>query len=152
MEAIIEKTTKTDQKMARSFIEELEETFKKLLSAKGKSVSIRIDDTKKSGEIPATAFKLLYTILDNMADGKSVTLLPSDAEIGTQQAADLLNVSRPHVVSLLNKGEIPFTKVGTHRRILLNDIIAYDKKLQKNRNSKLNFLAKQAQELNLGYE
>jgi excisionase family DNA binding protein len=72
-------------------------------------------------------------------------------KISTQQAADLLNVSRPHVVSLLNKGEIPFTKAGTHRRMLLNDIIAYDKKLQKSRNSKLNFLAKQAQELNMGY-
>lgn len=87
-----------------------------------------------------------------MAEGKSVTLFPSDAEISTQEAADLLNVSRPYVVSLLKKGDIPFTKVGTHRRILLSDIIAYDKQLQKNRNSKLNFLAKQAQELNLGYE
>jgi excisionase family DNA binding protein len=152
METMIEKTTKKDQKIARSFINDLHETFEKILKAKEQSVAIRIDDIKKSREIPKKAFTLLYTILDFMADGKSVTLFPSDAEISTQQAADLLNVSRPYVVSLLDKGEIPFTKVGTHRRILLNDIIAYDKQLQKNRNNKLNFLAKQTQELNLGYE
>jgi len=152
LDAIIEKTTKKDQAMARSSINEVHKTSKRVLNTKGKSVAITIDDSKKVLEIPKKALILLFTILDNMADGKSITLLPSDAEISTQQAADILNVSRPHVVSLLNKGEIPYTKVGTHRRIQLNDILAYDKKLQKNRNSKLNFLAKQAQELNLGYE
>jgi excisionase family DNA binding protein len=151
MEAIIEKTTKKDQAMARSSINEVHKTSKRVLNTKSKSVAITIDDSKKVLEIPKKAVILLFTILDNMADGKSITLLPSDAEISTQQAADILNVSRPHVVSLLNKGEIPYTKVGTHRRIHLNDILAYDKKLQKNRNSKLNFLAKQAQDLNLGY-
>lgn len=151
LDAIIEKTTKKDQAMARSSINEVHKTSKRVLNTKSKSVAITIDDSKKALEIPKKALILLFTILDNMADGKSITLLPSDAEISTQQAADILNVSRPHVVSLLNKGEIPYTKVGTHRRIQLNDILAYDKKLQKNRNSKLNFLAKQAQELNLGY-
>lgn len=138
--------------MARSSINEVHKTSKRVLNTKSKSVAITIDDSKKVLEIPKKAVILLFTILDNMADGKSITLLPSDAAISTQQAADILNVSRPHVVSLLNKGEIPYIKVGTHRRIQLNDILAYDKKLQKNRNSKLNFLAKQAQELNLGYE
>lgn len=152
LDAIIEKTTKKDQAMARSSINEVHKTSKRVLNTKSKSVAITIDDSKKVLEIPKKAVILLFTILDNMADGKSITLLPSDSEISTQHAADLLNVSRPHVVSLLNKGEIPYTKVGTHRRIQLNDILAYDKKLQKNRNSKLNFLAKQAQELNLGYE
>ncbi len=96
---------------------------------------------------------LLFTILDNMADGNSFALFLSDnnAEISTQQGADLLGVSRPHLVSLLEKGEIPFHKVGTHRRIQLKDLIAYDKKIKKNRTDKLDFLADQAQELNLGY-
>ncbi|MET3877356.1 MULTISPECIES: helix-turn-helix domain-containing protein [Chitinophaga] len=152
MEAIIEKTNKKDQKLAKSFLMELQETFQMIIKTKRESVTIRIDDTKGTRQIPKKAFALLYNILDLMAEGKSVTLFPSDAEISTQEAADLLNVSRPYVVSLLKKGDIPFTKVGTHRRILLSDIIAYDKQLQKNRNSKLNFLAKQAQELNLGYE
>lgn len=151
MEAIIGKTTKKDQQIARFLIDEMHEISEEIFGTSNKSIAIRIDNKKKKLEIPAKAFKLFYAILDNMADGKSITMISSDAEIGTQQAADLLNVSRPHVVSLLNKGDIPFTKAGTHRRMLLNDVIAYDKKLQKSRNSKLNFLAKQAQELNMGY-
>jgi excisionase family DNA binding protein len=151
MEAIIEKTTKKDQQIARFLIDEMHEISEEIFGTRNKSIAISIDNKKKKLEIPAKAFKLLYAILDNMADGKSITMLSSDAEISTQQAADLLNVSRPHVISLLNRGDIPFIKVGSHRRILLNDIIAYDKRLQKSRNSKLNFLAKQAQELNMGY-
>lgn len=71
--------------------------------------------------------------------------------VSTKQAADMLNVSRPHLVKLLEEGEIPFKKVGTHRRIELKNLIAYEKRLKENRNKKLDFLAKQAQDLNLGY-
>jgi len=87
-----------------------------------------------------------------MADEKSNTLIPSDAELTTQQAADILNVSRPHIVKLLEEGEIPFKKAGAHRRIELKALVAYDKKLKKTRDKKLAFLAKQAQDLNLGYD
>jgi excisionase family DNA binding protein len=88
-----------------------------------------------------------------MADGNSIALFFSDrnADISTQQAAELLGVSRPHIVSLLEKGDIPFFKVGTHRRIHLKDLIAYNKKIKKNKADKLDFLAAQAQELNMGY-
>lgn len=88
-----------------------------------------------------------------MADGNSIALLLSDnkTEISTQQAAELLGTSRPYIVSLLEKGEIPFTKVGTHRRIQLKDLIAYKQKIKKNRADKLGFLAAQAQDLNMGY-
>jgi excisionase family DNA binding protein len=86
-------------------------------------------------------------------EGNSIAHFFSDsnADISTQQAADLLGVSRPHIVSLLEKGDIPFLKVGTHRRIHLKDLIAYDKKIKKSRADKLDFLAAQAQELNMGY-
>lgn len=86
-----------------------------------------------------------------MAAGKSMALILSDATVGTQEAADYLEVSRPYVVRLLEKGEIPFSKVGTHRRIKVSDLVAYQKKIKATRSKKLNFLAKQAQELNLGY-
>jgi len=92
-------------------------------------------------------------MLDKIADGNSIALLLSDnkSEISTQQAAELLGTSRPYIVSLLEKGEIPFTKVGTHRRIQMNDLIAYNQKMKKNRAHKLDFLTAQAQDLKMGY-
>mgnify|MGYP000061454792 CR=1 FL=1 len=87
-----------------------------------------------------------------MAKGKSIALLLSDSEISTQQAADILNVSRPHIVKLLKNGIIPHRKVGTHRRIKLDDLLSYEDKLKKSTRKNLNVLTKEAQKLNLGYE
>jgi excisionase family DNA binding protein len=87
-----------------------------------------------------------------MAQGKSIALMPTDAEVSTQQAAEILNVSRPHVIKLLEKGEIPHKKVGSHRRILLQDILKYESNFKSERRKKLDYLAKEAQQLNLGYE
>ncbi|MBS1663768.1 MAG: excisionase family DNA-binding protein [Bacteroidetes bacterium] len=86
-----------------------------------------------------------------MAAGKSMALILSDTAIGIQEAANFLEVSRPHLVRLLEKGEIPFSKVGTHRRIKVSDLVAYQKKMNSARRKQLNFLARQAQELDLGY-
>ena len=94
---------------------------------------------------------MLFDILSNMAEGKSVTLIPSDSEVSTQQAADMLNVSRPHIIKLLEDGAIPFKKVGSHRRIQLKDLMKYEKSLKANREKQLEILAKQAQLNNLGY-
>ena len=80
-----------------------------------------------------------------------MVIILSDASIGFQEAADYLEVSRPYVVRLLENGEIPFSKVGTHRRIKISDLVAYQKKMKATRRKQLNFLARQAQELNLGY-
>lgn len=86
-----------------------------------------------------------------MAKGKAVSVIPSDAEITTQQAADILNVSRPHVVKLLEDGVIPFHKVGSHRRIKLKDVERYRQNKADEREEHLSELADQAQELNMGY-
>ena len=64
----------------------------------------------------------------------------------------MLNVSRPHIVKLLEEGVIPFKKVGSHRRILLDDLLTYEAQHKANRKANLRFLAEQAQDLNLGYE
>lgn len=153
MEAILEKTTKSDQKIAKALRTKVTEAAIKVAKSDTDTVALKIDGYKPSLDIPKSAIRLFFTILNNMADGNSIALLLSDSntDISTQQAADLLGVSRPHVVSLLEKREIPFFKVGTHRRIHLKDLIAYDKKVKKNRADKLDFLASQAQELNLGY-
>lgn len=87
-----------------------------------------------------------------MAQGKAVSLVPSDSELTTQQAAEILNVSRPHLVKLLEERAIPFKKIGTHRRVLLEDLLTYQSGQQQVRNEQLQFLAQQAQELGLGYE
>lgn len=75
--------------------------------------------------LPAVAVKLIVGVLAAMAEGKPVSVIPSEAELTTQQAADMLNVSRPHLVKLLNENQIPYGKVGTHRRVKVADILDY---------------------------
>lgn len=153
METILEKTSKSDQKVAKALRTKVTEASAEVAKSSTETIALKIEGYKKSLEIPKSAIQLFFRILDSMADGNSIALLLSDsnADLSTQQAADLLGVSRPHVVNLLEKGEVPFFKVGTHRRIHLKDIIAYKKRIKKNRADKLDFLAAQAQELNMGY-
>jgi excisionase family DNA binding protein len=151
MSAVLERTTKEDQRIAKSSILKLRETSKRVTRGNRGFVNIRIQKNGDLLKIPKKALYLLVDILNNMAEGRSITIVPSDAEISTQQAADMLNISRPHLVKLLENGEIPFKKVGTHRRVDFKDIIAYEKKLKEMREENLDFLSRQAQDLNLGY-
>ncbi|MEO8853943.1 MAG: excisionase family DNA-binding protein [Ginsengibacter sp.] len=150
MELVLEKTTKEDQRIALDSVSKLNRSSKEIFGGE-KGVKIKIVGERDYVTIPKKALSLLFNILNNMAEGKSITVIPSDSEITTQQAADLLKVSRPHLVNLLEEGEISFRKAGSHRRIELNDLIKYQSKLKENRKEKLNFLTKQAQKLNLGY-
>ncbi len=152
METILNSTSGDDQKISLRSISKLKGISEKLRNVSTSSVTIRIEETDEFIIIPKKALSLLITILSNMSEGKSISIIPTDSELSTQQAADLLNVSRPHLVKLLESNTIPFKKVGSHRRIYIKDLIKYDKILQKNREEKLNFLSTQAQELNLGYE
>ena len=147
METVIEKPSVKDQKIAK----EVCETFKTVKKSVKPRITIVFKETKKSAELPAGAIHLLREILQYMAEGKSITLIPSDSELSSQQAADMLGVSRPHLVKLLEEGKIPYRKVGSHRRILIMDLHNYEKELKKIRSERLAFLSKQGQELNLGY-
>ena len=109
------------------------------------------DAPEESIAIPASAFRLLADILTQMAQGSAVTLIPVHAELTTQQAADILNVSRQFLVEQLEKNVIPFRKVGTHRRVLFKDLMAYKQEIDRNRLRALDELTAQAEELDMGY-
>jgi excisionase family DNA binding protein len=101
--------------------------------------------------LPQSVARLLSHILTEMAEGNAVTMIPIHAEMTTQEAADFLNVSRPHLISLLEKHEIPFHKVGTHRRVRFQDVRDYKDRLTANRSQALDDLARVSQELGMGY-
>lgn len=101
--------------------------------------------------LPRQALVLLRDLLIEMAQGNSVTILPTHAEVTTQEAANMLNVSRPHLVKLLEEGAIPFTRVGTHRRIRLQKLLAYKRQREEVSETALQELVDQAQDLDMGY-
>ncbi|MDX2271002.1 MAG: helix-turn-helix domain-containing protein [Cyanobacteriota bacterium] len=109
------------------------------------------DGSEETVEIPASALHLLVDILAQMAQGNAVTLIPIHAELTTQESADILNVSRPFLIKLLESGEIPYRTVGKHRRICFQDLMAYKQKTDAARSQALNDLVLQAQELGMGY-
>ena len=98
-------------------------------------------------DIPTPALSLLREILDHMAHGKGVAVTPLYAELTTRQAADLLQVSRTHLVQLLDEGRIPCRKVGSHRRVRVEDILAYRHETESRRRQALDELTALDQEL-----
>jgi len=115
--------------------------------------TLRVTDSKKSAEIvlPQDVFKLLISVLAELGRGNAVTVMPVEAELTTQQAADILNVSRPYLITLLDEGQIPYRKVGTRRRVKLIDVLSYKRRIDEARMKVLEELAAEAQELDMGY-
>ena len=118
---------------------------------RGKTATLRVIDGKQDITVPVSALRLLVDILAQMARGNAVTIVPYHAELTTQQAADFLQVSRPHLVGLLERGDLPYRKVGTHRRIEFKDLVSYRERSRVKRRKALDELAGEAQELGLGY-
>ena len=102
--------------------------------------------------IPISALRLLVDVLTKIGEGNAVSIIPVHAELTTQEAADVLNVSRPHLIKLLENKKIPFHRTGTHRRVRYQDLIAYKERIDAERSRTLNALTEQAQELGMGYE
>lgn len=117
----------------------------------GLRLKLRAGDSPEEMVLPSAASQLLVRALSELARGHAVALTPVHAELSTQQAADLLNVSRPHLVKLLDEGAIPSRKVGTHRRVRLADLLTYKHEFLARRQEALGELAAISQELDLGY-
>jgi excisionase family DNA binding protein len=148
----------------RKWIYEINDTTKKIIEVcikpqrwKSSSSNIVIPLVKKGKNtetilIPADALRLLVIISSQMAKGSAVTLIPVHAELTTQEAADLLNVSRPFLVNLLEEGKIPFCKVGSRRRVFAKNILRYKEETDKKGLEILEELTNEAQKHNMGYE
>ena len=102
-------------------------------------------------ELPDDAAAMIRRLLEEYAAGRRPRVIPDDAEVSTFQAADILNVSRPYVIKLLDEGAMPFHMVGTHRRIRLSDVMAYKTGKDADSDAAMDELVVQAQELKLGY-
>jgi len=100
-------------------------------------------------ELPNAVFRLLKDIARNMQLGRAIVLIPENQQLTTQRAADLLGVSRPHLIKLLEAGELPYHKAGSHRRIYLKDLAAYQKRRDAERKAALDRIAKEAFESGL---
>jgi excisionase family DNA binding protein len=132
-------------------------TSKQLLSRYAREdqpLTLRVIDADHDEplELPAGAVTLLLDILGAMASGQGVTLIPENAELTTVQAADILHVSRPFLIKLLEQGQIPYRRVGTHRRIRMEDVMNYKQAIDQEREAVLDRLVEDAQEQEMGYD
>lgn len=99
--------------------------------------------------VPAIAVPLIQRVMEALAAGHGVTIIPRHAELTTMEAADILNVSRPYLIKLLDSNEIPFHKVGRHRRIRLDNLMNYKERIDRDREAILDQMVREAEDLGL---
>ncbi len=152
MTALLERTitpTEEDRRLA-SESSQLMETVSTLLH----DVRLQFldaDAPRNAISLPAPALRLLNEILKEMAKGNAVTLIPTNAMLTTQEAADIMNVSRPFFIGLLEAGKMPYQRLGSHRRILFKDLMDFKEKTDAARAEAMRQLTEEAQELDMGY-
>ena len=140
--------TEADASLARESVRRLAPNLAKGNGAMTLSIG-EPEGAMETVALPASAFRQLMTILAEMASGNAVRVIPHHAELTTQEAAELLSISRPYLVRLLDGGRLPFRRVGSHRRILFKDVMAYKAEHHANRCKALDALSKLDQELGL---
>jgi excisionase family DNA binding protein len=139
------KPTKADSALAKVSSQQLAAH----LGNAGLRLELKTGTTSEELVLPPSALRLLVRILTEIGQGNAVALTPIRAELTTQQAADLLNVSRPHLVKLLDEGAIPSRKVGSHRRVELEDLLVYKRDYLAKRHAALDELQALSQELDM---
>lgn len=138
--------SKQEQRLAMESYDTLNATLRNL---KVGDPEIEIEETKESIRIPLKALKLLAVILKATSQGKPVSIVPHATEMTTQAAAEFLGCSRPHLVRLLEEGNIPFTKIGKHRRIKFEDMEDYRKRMKSRQKERLIDIIKTDEEAGL---
>ncbi len=116
---------------------------------KPQTVHLTFVDGQVSIVLPIGSLEMINSILEAMAAGHGVMVFPQHAELTTMEAADILNVSRPYLIKLLEAGDIPYHKVGRHRRIRLEDVMQYKREIDLRREEILDQMVAEAEELGL---
>jgi len=136
--------------------EELDETFRQLAAELtnltqsedhlGRAPLLVTPDGAESVAVPPSVFQVLRFVVHHMARGEAISLMPVHMRLTTQEAADLLDVSRPFLIKLLDQHELPYTRTGKHRRIRLQDVLDYRDRRDRAALDALGELAREAQD------
>ncbi|MFC8129508.1 helix-turn-helix domain-containing protein [Streptomyces sp. NPDC057302] len=113
------------------------------------NVTVQDGGDREPLTLPREAVVLLANLLTHLGAGRAVSVVPSDAELTTQQAADMLNVSRPYLIGLLQSGQIDYRTVGTHRRILASSLLEYQRQDDTRRRAVADELTQLGQEMGM---
>jgi len=149
MPSVLARDPITATEQERPNIAKVEDFLTRLDNEYNSSCPRLMSSTGEEVELPEPVFHLLRQMVHDLAQGNSVTIVPLHKELTTQEAADILNISRQYLVELLEAGDIPFTLVGTHRRIRFSDLMDYKERRDARRREGLSRLAKKSQKLGL---
>ncbi|KAF0957733.1 helix-turn-helix domain-containing protein [Rhodococcus sp. T7] len=142
--SVNEQPSVIEQEQARQALQVLRE-----VNPSGQTIDVTVEGSSESVHLPRAALSLIREVLANMAAGQGVTIVPAHAELTTQQAAEMLNVSRPHVIKLLDEGRIRYRMVGRHRRILASSLLEYERSQQMTARNAADELAALTEDLGL---
>jgi excisionase family DNA binding protein len=120
-----------------------------LLNVESNNPAVLVSPAGEEVVLPETAFRLLRQVVQHLANDEAVSVIPISRELTTQQAADILNVSRPYLIQLLERGEIPYHRTGTHRRIRIDHLLAFKRERDAERREGLRQLTRTSQRLGL---
>ena len=124
----LRKPTKSDQQIAIKSYQSINNVIDRISSS---NIEIEIEESHEKIILPKMAIELLGEILKSMSEGIPISIVPEATEVTTQKAAEIIGCSRPHLVKLLETGEIEFIKVGKHRRINIEDVYKYKLKMKE---------------------
>jgi excisionase family DNA binding protein len=123
--------------------------IEQMLAADQARAALLTDANPQAVELPDVVVRALRQIVQHLARDQAVTIVAVDRDLTTQQAADLLNVSRPYLITLLERGDLPYTRTGTHRRIRLDDLLAYRERRDVTRRRALDEITRLSDDLGL---